>query len=396
MVDTLVSDAVPNGSPNADDILLQDDSVTEGNEQELEEDDEESDSEESTEVDKNDLEESDEDSEEDKQPDIPFDRPTVKAIKTEFPEFFTKFPALKEAFFREVEFTKIFPTIEDAKEAFEDNEAFSTLSDSVLAGDPSKLLESVEKTDSKAFKLLASSFLPALYKKDPEAYHEAVTPLFENLVRAMYKSSDENVKNSAINVARFFGWNDAEDIAEGKKTISKNRELSEEQKNLQQEKDSRTAVQFRESYSRVSTKIESAMTTLILRDFDPEKTFSKFMRNQLIIEVAKRIGKQLESDKGHLAVMGSRWKRAKLNGYTGDDESKIISTYLARAKSLIPSTSNKVRTLANGKRIESSDVRSNKSAPVKREVNGGRVPSKSDNGSPKDYRKMTDMEILNS
>src|SRR5438445_13483185 len=49
---------------------------------------------------------------------IPFDRPTIKAIKAEFPEFFNKFPELKESYLREIEFTKIFPTVEDAKEAF--------------------------------------------------------------------------------------------------------------------------------------------------------------------------------------------------------------------------------------------------------------------------------------
>jgi len=47
-------------------------------------------------------------------------RPSFKEIKEKYPDFFKTFPELREAFFRESEYTKIFPTVEDAKEALED------------------------------------------------------------------------------------------------------------------------------------------------------------------------------------------------------------------------------------------------------------------------------------
>ena len=175
-----------------------------------------------------DEEEGEETDEEDKKPDIPFDRPSIKEIKTQFPDFFDKFPALKESFFREVEFTKLFPTVEDAKEAFEDNEAFTVLSDAALSGDPVPLLESIGKTDEKALETFSLSFLPSLYKKNQELYSQAITPIFENLIRTLFKDKDENTRNAALVLADFLFPGNSEDVASGKKTFSKQEKLNEE------------------------------------------------------------------------------------------------------------------------------------------------------------------------
>jgi len=43
-----------------------------------------------------------------KKPEIAFDRPTISEIKKEFPDFFKKFPQLRDSYFREIEFTKYF------------------------------------------------------------------------------------------------------------------------------------------------------------------------------------------------------------------------------------------------------------------------------------------------
>jgi hypothetical protein len=350
--------------------------------------------------DKKESDKEDQESEEDSETvKLANDRPTIKAIKAEFPDFFNKFPELKDAYFREIEFTKLFPTVEDAKEAFEDNEAFNNLSESALSGNPVPLLESIEKTDPKAFELFTVSFLPSLYKKNQEAYNAAVTPIFEGLVRQMYRNSDENLRNTAENVAQFLFGDDGKSILDGKVTFSKTAKLSEEQQKLNSERESRNATAFRESVTYVESEIDKNLKAIILRDFDPNKVFSKFMRDQLATEVVKRIKNQLGQDTAHRSVMSSRWKRAKNNGYSAAEKDKIISTFLARAKSLIPINSEKVRSLAAGKQIKAADDKRQRLAPVKRELNGGRPTSGNGRESrsleKKDLRKMSDMEILN-
>jgi len=333
---------------------------------------------------------------------IPFDRPTVKELKAKYPDLFKDFPTLKEAYFRELEFTKLFPTIEDAKEAFEDNEAFNVLSESTLAGDPAPLLDSVEKADTKALELLSLSFLPTLYKKSQDLYVQAVNPIFQNLVRTLFADKDENTRNAGLVLAEYLFGSDGEAVAKNQKSVAKVVELSAEQKRLKDQKDQTSATNFRASAGKVQDSVTKNLETLVFKDtnFDPNRVFSPFLRKQGAQEVIKRIMKQLESDKGHMGVMAARWKRARANGYTSDDESKIISTYLARAKSLIPDACSKVSAAMLGTKIKAADNKREQTRSAPKENNSGRTGGSNGSGRTSadkvDYSKMSDIDILGS
>ena len=339
-----------------------------------------------------------EDSEEEAEaepPKVPFSRPSIKDIKTKYPSFFEDFPDVKEAIFREARFTQYFPTVEDAKESFTDNEAFTVLSDAALAGDSAPILQSLSKTDAKALQGFSASFLPNLYNQDPEAYSVAVTPLFENLLRQAYKSGDDNMKNSALNLGHYLFGDDGEDSVLGKKTISKVAKITEEQAQSTKDRDIAQTAAFRTAAGFVSEQVSQNMRALVLKDFDPDKVFTKTVRDMLITDIVSKIDKQLVQDSGHVTVMGARWKRARSNGYTDDDKSKLISTYLARAKSLIPTIRAQVRNAALGKTVRAAEKRGARIPTAVREINSG-APARADRGTARDYSKMSDLEILNS
>lgn len=389
---------------NQDEVLLE-----EGSEDESSEPEESEESEETLESDESDEESSDEDevSEEDEaKPDIPFDRPSISDVRAKYPEFFKDFPQLKDSYFREIEFTKLFPTIEDAKESFEENEAFTVISDAALEGNPVPIFDSLAKTDSKAFEVFSMSFLPELYKKDAKLYADAVTPLFQNLVRTLFKDKEENTRNAAVVLSQYLFGDDGEAIAKGDKSVARGLQITEDQKKQKEERETRLTDSFRKSVGRVQSTAERYLTNLVLKNpaYDPNKAFSPFLRQQGAKEVIARVQKALESDKGHMTVMAARWKRARANGYTSDDESKIIATYLARAKSLIPDACAKVSAAMMGTKIK---VAGEKRASVdritssRRENLSGRDGASSRNGASNgrnktDYSKMTDMEILES
>lgn len=339
--------------------------------------------------------EEEEEEEEKEPPKIAFDRPTFKEIKAKYPELFKDFPSLRDAFFREAEFTRIFPTIEDAKEAFEDNEAFVSLRESVFEGDSSALMEAIEKSDANAFEKFTRSFLPSLYKRNSEIYTTVVTPLFENLVRQAYQNgariNNDDLKNAALHISQFL-FGDSE-VATGKTRASK--DLPEEDKKTKAESAAAMERKFQEAYTDVSSTIEKNMVSLIRKDFDPEEVFTAFQRRLLIKEVLTKIGNQLQKDSGHMSVMNARWKRASLNGFTADDKSKIITAYLARAKSLIPAIRESVRSAALVVKEKSGQSKLQRTQPPRKEAVSGRSPSNS-KGSPEkvDYRKMSDIDIL--
>jgi len=335
---------------------------------------------------------------EDKKPDIPFDRPTIKEIKTKYPDLFKDFPQLKDSYFREIEFTKLFPTAEDAREAFSENEAFSALSESALAGDPAPLIDSISKTDSKAFEVFSMSFLPALLKKETTLYNQVVTPLLQNMLQSFYGEKDENTKNAALVLAEWLFGQDGEAVAKRQKSVARNMQLTEEQKRLKDESEQRTTTAFRASAGRVQDTINRGLESLVVKSptFDPNKVFSPSLRKMGAQEVTKRLMTALSSDSAHMAVMSARWKRARANGYTSDDESKIVSTYLARAKSLIPGIAMKVSDAMLGTKRKAAEDKSDKARVFPKQNNSGAAAAAASSGkSGKDYSKMSDMDILN-
>lgn len=334
---------------------------------------------------------------------FPYERPSIQEIKKEFPDFFKKFPIFRDVVFREIEFTKRFATVEDAEEAVQDNIAYHGLRDGVLAGKAEDLVEAIYTSDKDAAERFSLSFLPALQKKDPNLYASTITPLFENTVRQMGRSKDENERNAAIVLAAWL-WNEdvARDVVEGKKTFSKSLEESPESKKIKEERAAHETERFNQFQDGVLGEIRTERAKLVLRGLDPDDSMTTSQKEMLVERIINLADKALTSDKSHLSVMDSRWLRAKKDGFNSESKAKIVAAYLARAKQVIPSIRDKERDAFLGtkrkvsqKKVEEIDKKSPEKA-----VTSGRV-SGSNNGklstlkpSRELYRKMSDIDIL--
>jgi hypothetical protein len=331
---------------------------------------------------------------------FPYERPSISEIKAKYPEFFKDFPIFRDVVFREIEYTKVFPTIEDAKEANDDSIALSGLRDSVLAGKSEDIFDAINETDKKASERFAISFLPTLHKKDQALYSAAVTPLFENLCRHLYSSSDENTRNAALVAAQFLFGKDGEAIAAGEKTFAKKLEESEDEKNLKSEREKFQLEQYNGFRQNVLGDLGSQRRSLIVRGLDPQKVLTDTQKDMLVERIEKLVDQQLAADQSHMSIMNARWLRSKKEGFNTASKEKIVSAYLSRAKQIIPSIRDKERDAFLGtkkraaeKKVEEIDNKSSKT----KEITSGRSSS----GKPEVlkpskelYRKMSDFDIL--
>lgn len=357
-------------------------------------DDKDEDEDEDEDEDKKKVKDEDDEDEDEEEPlKLAFDRPTIREIKGKYPEFFKEFPAVRDALFREAEYTQIFPTIEDARETFQDSEALSVLRDSALNGEPGPVLAAIEEADTKSLRSFAKNFLPSLYKKNQEAYSEAITPLLENIVRSAYntgaKNNNEDLKNAALQLSNFIF--DTDEVAAGKRTFA--RQEDTDSKRIREEREAELNGKYIKTLSEVSGEIQKNMRALIRKDFDPDDTLPPLMKRQAIDLISQKIAKQLEHDESHLSIMQGRWKHARSNGYTEQDKEKIIAAYVARAKNLVPSVRSKVWEGLTKTTKKTPKV----NPPPKKELVGGPVSNNGVKSSGKvDYRKMSDLDILNS
>ena len=332
---------------------------------------------------------------------FPYERPSISEIKEKYPTFFKDFPIFRDVVFREIEYTKVFPTIEDAKEANDDSLALSGLRDSVLAGKSEDIYDAINETDKKAAERFAISFLPTLHKKDQTLYSAAVTPLFENLCRHLYGSSDENTRNAALVAAQYLFGKDGEAIATGNKTFAKNLTETEDEKGLKEEREKFQLEQYNGFRSNVLLDLSSQRRSLITRGLDPQKVLTDTQKDMLVERIEKLVDQQLAADQSHMSIMNARWLRSKKEGFNTASKEKIVSAYLSRAKQIIPSIRDKERDAflgtkkrASQAKVEEIDNKSSKEKTITFGRSGGSGKPEVLKPSKELYRKMSDMDIL--
>lgn len=328
----------------------------------------------------------------------PFDRPTIAQIKAKFPDLFKTFPQLQDVYFREREYTKLFPTVDDAKEAAENNTAFVNIQEDVMKGNGEQFFEALKETDTKALGRFADTLMATLSRVDKTAFLRAANPVVEDICRQMYakgkRENNENISNSAEFVAEYF-FGDAK-YATGDKTsvapkpAAAETEVATERTQFERE---RYDVALRD----VSTSAMKSLMGLIDNEkLDPSGTLSPFIRKTIIDNVLKDIGEAVVGDKAHMRYMDTLWANAKRGGYR--DLSRIESAYLARAKGLVSALRAKYVSEATGRKMKTAQADKTKIQNIqsRKDVTASGSASRSGgSGGKVDYRKSSDMDILN-
>jgi hypothetical protein len=340
---------------------------------------------------------SEEDDEEEEKPDEDEDeeedeedlsaRPTFKQIKEKYPDVFKDFPDLKTAFFKSNQYEQVFPTIEDAKEAYSENESYINLRESVLSGNPEFLLTGLKTTDQKAYNVFVRKIVPTLWKNDKELYTDVATPIVESLLRNTYRDAVKHNNEELINAVKAIGksvFND-EEFLDGKVTFTKP---------IEEPKDEEVKANETKSYntaqSSVSEDINKGLRAEIRRGLDPNNAMTPFIRKSIIDATIREISNQLSKDLKFQGAQSGRWSKAKRTGYDDSSKRQLINAALARAKQLVPEVRNKMRSAAFGKvkdEAEGKRERIKERTPSRRENNSGRVPN-NNRQTPIDSKKI--------
>jgi hypothetical protein len=338
----------------------------------------------------------------------PFNRPSLKSIEEKFPGFFKQFPALRDMYFREAEYSKVFPTIDDAKEANENNTAFQSIRESVFQGNGNKFFTAIKEVSEKDLEKFSTTVLSTLFQVHPQSFWRAANPLVEDIAKNMFdkgkRENNESMQNAARYLSDYFFGNT--EIAEGKKTsiikIEDNTEVNKEREKFDNER----STAFR---STVETDVRGQLVAIIegkdsktgKSRLDPDSVFSNFIRTTIVDRIIEDLGSQLTLDKDHIRYMDSLWNKAKQNGRTDTEKARIVAAYLARAKSLVPSLRSKYVSEALGQKTRISSGKKEKIEEISSRRDSG-TQGRGSNGSNKnynprsiDYSKTSDADILN-
>lgn len=351
-------------------------------------DGEESTDEESTEEDSEREETEEEPEESESEDDKLITRPSWKEITEKYPEI-AKNKDFREMYHREREYSDLFPTVADARTAAEKVSVFDSFDDKISEGDAKFLFESLNPEVLSRF---AKNVLPALYNVSEESFRDAVNPflitVLHNVKSVAERNGDKNLRLSLQHISRaIFGKIDLPDLPSGK--VDPDVKRLEDQ--IKTERDARLNADHRSFMDSADKSIKRQLNEVLLQGLDPKGEMSDFTKNAIIKETIEEMHQVLDSDKAFKSKLQNLIRAARNANYSSEYKPRVISAYLGRAKQVALGLRAKHKAAANGRRGTVRDKNRIESTSKNPTPQNGR-----DKSGKVDYRKMSDLDIINS
>jgi len=382
-------------------------------EDELEDDDERVDrgrSESKDEKEKADIEEKDEDEKEEKEEKEKPEKededtkrvPSLKALKTAYPDIFKKFPHVRTAIAEHQQFRSLYSSVDEAREAANSQDNFNLLIDKVVdEGDFGFLFDEVNKADSRAAARMAKNILPALLERSKDLYMDVTEIPITQFVSAAYRRAksdgNKNLENSALHIWKFLGKDGIPSTAQAPADDPREKEFQDRVKEFDSKK-------FDEARSSVNREITSSLMNSIGQAIDPNDTLKEKTKNALVADVLRDIDQEITGDQNHMNRVNRLWVNARRSSYANGHVSRITNAYLERAKQILPKLARRIREENNIKDDQKStrndDRRSvdRQDKPFPRPHSGGQSPKprtiRATNPRRIDWNRTSDEDIL--
>jgi uncharacterized Fe-S cluster-containing radical SAM superfamily protein len=293
-----------------------------------------------------------------------------KEILSKYPNVFKDFPYLERAYYREQQFTEIFPTIADARSSVEKSEALDSLEKELLSGDTKNILKAIKEENSDSFNKLVDNYLPNLAEIDEKAYHHVIGNTIRHTIVAMLteardsqnKETAATLQDTAAILNQFvFGSS----IFTKPSNLSKEGETKKDDDKVSERERQFTQRQFESAKDDLNTRVNNIIRATIDGHIDPKESMTNYVRKNASREALETLSDLIDKDSRFKTLADRLWEKAFQSDFSKESLDKIRSAYLAKSKTLLPSVIKKARNEALkglGKHV--SDDEKDRKGPV--------------------------------
>jgi hypothetical protein len=313
---------------------------------------------------------------------------SVKSLKTQYPDIFKKNPGLKDIIFKERELSKMYGTVEDAREAYNKSEAFDNFEQSLLGGEIGQLLDAVADTNSGAVVKIAENFLPELYARSRQLFSQVTAPVVKGMLRSTFARAQNKGDKQLALACQYISRELFESPDVLKATEIEQREDDPRDNEIKERENKLFQKQSMDARSDILNNVTGKLHKIISLKLGGG--MSEFVKEATVEKITSELDKVLQKDKAHMTHLNSLWNKMAKSGFSNEAKSKIISASLARATQLLPGVIVKVKAQQKPglKKPEIEAKGKQKEIP-------NQTSSKSRGGSPgKLDRNMSDFEFL--
>lgn len=326
-----------------------------------------------------------------------------KEILAKYPTLFKDFPYLEKAYYREQQFTELYPTIEDAKTAASKSEILDRFEGELMSGKTESVLKAVKEEDANSFNRIVDDYLPTLARVDEQAYYHVLGNITKHTIQAMVKeanSSGNDTLKSAAQILNQFAFGSSNFTPPT--NLSKGGEKKEEEVKVNEREQRLISAQFENTRGDLNTRVNNTLRNTIESNIDPRKSMTDFVRKHATREAIDTIQGLIQKDGRFIALADKLWEKAFEDSFSRESIDRIKSAYLSKAKTLLPAVIKKARNDAlkgMGKRV-TNDSDSVEETEKKGPVAPGRPRSQTPSGkirNAKDIPKgMSTLDFLNA
>ena len=267
-----------------------------------------------------------------------------KEILAKYPTIFKDFPYLEVAYFRDRQFSEIFPTVDDAKEAQEKADTLDHYTSEVSSGNIEGILSTIKQGDQESFNRLVDSYLVTLQKVDQVAYSHLMGNLFKNTVASMVSRANESNNEHLLGAANIlhqfiFGhssYSPPQNLSKGK----------EKDQGLENEKRALVQQRFEMVRDDLVTKTGNALRATISTNIDPKGQMSDYVRKKSIDDALTLTESMMSQDASFRKILDRAWDAAFKSGFSRASIEAIRTTIISKARTILPETIRRTRSEA--------------------------------------------------
>ena len=255
-----------------------------------------------------------------------------------------KHPELRAIINENKEYQQYFATPEEAKVAQESVNVFNNMQESIVQGQAEPFLKVLKATSEESLSEFSHNFIDSVGKIDPKLYSDILTNPFRKVLKAAYidgkKAQNKNLFASAVYLHEYvFGDQNVDrPLDERKSVLKKSPEMDQFEKE-RTDWENKKATDFGSAAEEV---IRHTLKSDIVKDLKRYTSLNEYTRGKIAADIIEKIDGTMRGDKRHLASMDSLLKQAKSAGYTNDWKTRVVSSWLHRARIVLPEVRRKV------------------------------------------------------
>ncbi|MET0785350.1 MAG: hypothetical protein ABWY25_01420 [Paenisporosarcina sp.] len=271
-----------------------------------------------------------------------------REILKKYPTLFKDFPYLEKAYYREQQFTQVFPTIDQAKDAYDKAVTLQNFEDDIVGnGNQRNILKLIKENNPKAFNKVVDDYMENLAEIDEPAYHHVIANLTKHTIKSMWHEgkASQNLKlqEAAVILNQYvFGSS----IYKPPVRLSGSEEEGEKAAEISNREREVIRTAFEGASTDVNTRVNNYLKSNIEANIDPSKSMTDYTRKNAVKDAIDKINTLIEKDVRFKGLADRLWEESARNNFSKATLDKISKAFIARGKSLLTPVVKSVRNEA--------------------------------------------------